>query len=123
MTGARWLARTENRRMVARGIALLLTGLLVGGAITRSEDSDRKRGEKLTREQYEKDFASYRNRLIDRSDSPVLNLLIGVILAGVTFVALEGAGVVIGVSVGAVDEAMERRRSQRRLGVMDDTDD
>jgi hypothetical protein len=119
----RWLAQTENRRMVGRGIALLFAGLLVAGSMIGRETADRKRGEKLTREQYDANFESYRRDLIESADAPLLDIIMGVTFAAIAFATLEGAGIVIGVSGGAADEAMERRRARRRSSVIDDTDD
>ena len=119
----RWLAETQNRRMVGRGIALLFAGLLFAGAIINSQESDKKRAQQLTRERYDKDFESYRAKLIQRADTPAFDVIVFVIFAGISFAALEGAGIVIGVSVGTADEALERRRARRRSVVMDDTDE
>ncbi len=120
---ARWLARSESRRMVGRGIAMVLASALFGAALIGSERADRTRGEKLTRERYEKDFESYRTKLIDSADTPALTLVIMLMFGTVAFAALEGAGIVIGMSVGAVDDALARRSAQRRDAVIDDTDD
>jgi hypothetical protein len=119
----RWLALKENRRVVGRGIAILLASLLFAGVIINSEQADRKRGQNLTRDQYAKEYESYRKKLIDNADAPLITVIIFAVFAVISFTALECAGIVIGVSVGAADEAMERRRARQRAGVIDDTDE